>query len=230
MSKNNMGYMGNQIGKLGTAVGTIFRRQQIYRAHQKFVRNPQTSRQQMGRLRFSVLSGLSRAFAPGIALGLGTYARQRGGYYRPTFLGLNYGAVIVSNPEEVSVDYSALVIAAGSTPGVYFERADYQTPQQVSVPFSANVAAGGALESDLVYLFAFSPSLDTGILSVGTPRGTSSGTATITLPAQWSGESVHLYGFVRNSLTEPTWVDALQTSLLPGIASDSTYLGQGTVA
>lgn len=229
MSKNSMGYMGNQIGKLGTAVGSIFRRQQVYRAYQKFVRNPQTPSQQMGRLRFSVLSGLSRAFAPGIAIGLGNYARQRGGHYRPTFLRLNKDAVSANSSGEVVIDYGALIISAGSTPEVFFDRADYETPQKISVPFGANVAAGGALASDLVYLFAFCPTLNTGILSTGTPRGDSTATATITLPVQWSGESVHLYGFLRNSLTEPTWVDSLQTTLSPGIASYSSYLGEGTI-
>lgn len=227
MSKNYKGFMGEQIGKLGPAVGYKFRGQQAYRAYTKAVRNPRTPKQQMGRLKFSVLSGLSRAFAPGIAVGLGQYARQRGGYYRPTFCGLNWGAVTVNSAAEVNVVYSDFTIALGGTPVVYFERANYETPQKVIVPFNSNIGVGGALENDTVYLLAYSPTLNTSILSAGNTRA--SGEAEISLPAVWSGESIHLYGFVRNSLEKPTWIEALQTTLEPGASSDSTYLGQGTI-
>lgn len=227
MAKNYQGYMGEQIGKLGPAVGYKFRGQQTYRAYTKTARNPRTPKQQMGRLRFAVLSGLSRSYAPGIAFGLGTYARQRGGYYRPTFLRLNWGAVSFTPNEEVVIDYGSLLVAVGNTPSVYFDRANYETPQKITVPFGPNLDAGGALDSDTVYLFAYNPTLNSGILSKGDLR--SSRTATIDLPAAWSGENVHLYGFVRNSLSEPTWVEALQTTLEPGQASLSEYLGEGTI-
>lgn len=227
MSKNYKGFMGEQIGKLGPAVGYMFRGQQAYRAYTKAVRNPRTPKQQRGRIQFSELSVLSRAFAPGIAVGLGQYARQRGGYYRPTFCGLNWGAITVNAAGDASVDYSALMIALGGTPVVYFERANYETPQKVIVPFKSNMGVGGALENDTVYLLAYCPSLNTSILSAGNTRASEQ--AEISLPEAWSGESIHLYGFVRNSLGKPTWIDALQTTLEPGASSDSTYLGQGTI-
>lgn len=227
MSKNFQGYMGEQIGKLGPAVGYKFRGKQAYRAYTKNVRNPQTGNQTAVRLQFAVLSVLSRAFAPGIALGLGQYARQRGGYYRPTFSGLNWEAVSASAAGEVTVDHSSLIVAMGGTPVVYFGRANYETPQKVTVPFENNMGVGGALENDTVYLLAYSPTLGTSILSAGNTRA--SGQAEIALPAEWSGESIHLYGFVRNSLLKPTWVEALQTTLEPGVSSTSTYLGEGTI-
>lgn len=227
MSKNFQGYMGEQIGKLGPAVGYKFRGQQAYRAYTKSVRNPRTPEQQMNRMRFATLSELSRLFAPGIAIGLGQYARQRGGYYRPTFVGLNWKAVTANSPVEVVIDYGNIEIARGGTPGVFFDRANFETPSQVTVPFLGNSDTGGALDNDIVYLFAVNSALNSSKLSAGDLR--SSGNATITLPAAWSGESIYLYGFVKNSLEKPTWIEALQTTLEPGASSETSYLGEGTV-
>lgn len=227
MSKNTQGFMGVQIGKLGPAVGYIYRGQQAYRAYTKDIRNPRTEKQVISRLRFSELSRLSRAYAPAIALGLGRYARQRGGYYRPTFVKLNWDAVTANTRGEINVEYSALILATGSTVNVEYGAPSFGTPATVEVTFRPNSDTPGALDTDLVYIVAYNPGTGIAIASNGAPR--TSGTASLTVPTNWSGEQVHVYAFVRNSLTEPTWNEAIQTTVEPGIASDTVYLGEGTI-
>lgn len=225
MSKNAKGYMGVQVGKLGTAVGSIFRRRQVYRSYQPFVKNPRTPKQIAGRLKFSTLSQLSRSLAPIAAAGLGTYARTRNSYYRNEFIRINSAAVSVTTGGEINTDYSGLLVAEGNTPAVAFDRADATTPQKISVPFSRLTPA--SLDTDIVILAAYSPNLDMSIVSDGTPI--TSTTATLDLPTSFSGETVHLWGFVKNTLSEPTWNEALQTTLEPNIASYSTYIGSLTI-
>ena len=55
MSKNFKGYLGDQIGKLGTAVGRKWKRKMVYSAYQGKVKNPNTEEQQLVRARFALL-------------------------------------------------------------------------------------------------------------------------------------------------------------------------------
>ena len=56
MSKNSGGYMGVQVGKLGPAVGSMWKGRNIFRAYNPFVKNPRTEKQQLQRARFSVIA------------------------------------------------------------------------------------------------------------------------------------------------------------------------------
>ena len=83
MSKNAGGYMGIQIGKLGPAVGSMWKGKNVYRSYNPFVKTPHTPGQQEQRAslssrtgicyptsmaKFSDLSILARVFSPGGSL------------------------------------------------------------------------------------------------------------------------------------------------------------------
>lgn len=78
----------------------------------------------------------------------------------------------------------------------------------VVVPFEKNPRHLRADGDDLVYLFAWCPAMDEGVLS--TPVCRRSRRAEIALPGRWAGNEVHLYGFVKD---------------YAGRTSDSQYLG-----
>lgn len=212
MGKIEQGILDGFKGKVGTVVGFFWKGKPVMRGYKRFIHDRQSEAQMLVRLRFAVISGLSVAFKAAADLGFQLRAMSRGNTELNNFLQLNWNNVSANNEAEVSIDYGALVLALGSLPGVFFERANYDTPQQVQVAFAPNGAAGGASDNDKVYLFAYSPSLNNGVLSHGDSRD--SGRATLTLPAAWSGESIHLWGFVVGT---------------DGTPSHSTYLGEGTI-
>lgn len=212
MGKISQGILDGFKGKVGTVVGSFWKGKPVMRGYKRFIHDRHSDAQLIVRLRFAVLNGLGSAFKTAANLGFKLRAKQRANTELNNFVQLNWDAVTANTAAEVSVDYSSLLVAAGSLPGVYFGRASYETPQVVTVPFEANAAAGGASESDTVYLFAYSPTLANGILSTGNARSAAS--ATLNLPDAWSGESVHLWGFVVSKGGTPSY---------------STYLGEGTI-
>ncbi len=212
MGKIEQGILDGFKGKVGTVVGFFWKGKPVMRGYKRFIHDRHSDAQMLVRLRFAVLNELAVAFKAAADLGLRLRAKSRGNTELNNFVQLNWNNVTANREAEVSVEYGELLLSAGALPGVFFERASYETPQQVAVPFAGNSAAGGATESDRVYLFAYSPSLGSGLLSGGNRRSESQ--ATLTVPAAWSGESIHLWGFVVGT---------------EGHASYSTYLGQGTI-
>ena len=212
MAKINQGILDGFKGKVGTVVGFFWKGKPVMRGYKRFIHDHHSDAQLITRLRFSVISGLSVAFKPAADLGFHLRAKSRGNTELNNFVQVNWNAVTANSSAEVVVDYGSLVVAYGAVPGVFFERASYETPQQVEVPFAPNSAAGGTSDDDIVYLFAYNPLLGSGVLSAGVKRTDSK--AVLELPAAWSGENAHLWGFVVSP---------------GGTPSFSSYLGEGTV-
>ncbi|MBP3763499.1 MAG: hypothetical protein J6I49_06445 [Bacteroidales bacterium] len=216
--------MGTQRGKLGTAVGSIYRRRQVYRAYNPNVRNPQTLQQQTNRAKFSALSQVCRALSPVTSVGLRFQADRQNLHYRNVFMSLNYPAVQATTPEDVQVGYAALQVAAGGAVPVLFGTARFDTPGTVSATFAPQLEVGGANGDDRVYLAVFNPTNGTAV--VGKPVLRGSGTVSVAVPATWTGESVHVYGFACTPERE-TWNEATRSWMMPDMPSPSSYLGEG---
>ena len=77
----------------------------------------------------------------------------------------------------------------------------------------------GADPDDNVYLFAYCPDLNMGVLSAPVKRSATA--VTLSLPNQWDGQTVHLYGFARSS--------SANLAMGPDICSISNYCGTGEV-
>lgn len=225
MSKNSQGYMGIQIGKLGPAVGRIYRREQVYSAYQPHVRNPRTEAQQANRARFRRLMGLTRAFVPATALGLSAAAENAGLHYRNLFTKLNADAV--STAMEPEVRYGELVVAQGPAVGVMFSGVAAESGGKVVVAYDANMETPGARVSDEVYVFAYGEGLGYGVMSGGVARTV--GRVELELPSVWAGERMHVYGFVRTTNRQAEWDEALGRQRLPFEVSGSVYVGVAVV-
>ena len=216
MSKNFKGYMGDQIGKLGTAVGRKWKRKMVYASYQGRVRNPRTEQQLLVRARFSLLSQLSCALQDALRLGLKRYAYQRQETEHNSFVRLNYKAIGGSEPDELTVGYDELVVSQGALPNVQYGTPSFETPMQVTVPITApNTGVGHADDSDIVYLVAYCPGLQSGCVSDGSVHR-SDGSLMLSVPAAWQGQKVYVFGFAESASTYGT--------------SMSSYLGFGTIA
>lgn len=144
------------------------------------------------------------------------------------FIKKNYEAITLATPgEDPTVDYGALVVAEGNLPFVSFGAIDTSEESTVEVPFDTDSATyPGATENDQVYLFVYQPDTLTGIMSL--PASRSAGAVTLEVPKVWSGMKVHVYGFAVNP--EEHWDENLLATIPQGEASNSTYIGQATIA
>ena len=217
MSKNFKGYLGDQIGKLGTAVGRRWKRKMVYASYQGKVRNPRTEKQVEARLRFAALSKLASAFLGAIDKGFKKMSEMRQTTTGNCFVSMNYTAVTLDEGGMVDVRFSKLAVSDGSLPAVTFGTADFSEPETVSVPFQGNGDQPNTDPKDEVYLFAYQPDLNQGMLSAAALR--SQGTARMTVPSTWQGMQVHIYGFAVGDSDKKR-----------GVASESDYIGSGTIA
>lgn len=224
MSKNSQGYMGIQVGKLGPAVGRLYRREQVYAAYQPHVSNPRTEAQQANRFRFKALMRLTRGFVPVAAMGLKAAAERSELHYRNLFTRLN--ATAVSTSQEPVVSYGELVVSRGPAVPVAFGEAT-ASAGKITVVYAPNGDMPGAKMSDEVYVFVYHPTLGYGVLGGGMAR--SVGVVEVEMPERWVGATVHVYGLVRTTNMRPQWNEALQRQMLPHEVSDSTYVGEVVV-
>lgn len=226
MSKNYSGYMGPQIGKLGPAVGFKWKNKNVFRAYNPWPKNPNTQKQQDARQIFGAMASLSRLMSTAINFGFKFQADAEGTTTRGLFMKKNKGVITFPSGTK-TIDYSSVKVAEGTLSKPFFGTPDFDTPGQMVVSYESNVT-GPATKDDQIIIIAVNPSLDEAVVGKGT-RGTSSSSISVVMPSHWAGMEVHVYGFARATIEEPTFIEDYNGNIYPGQPSDSSYLGKGTV-
>ncbi|MBR1550177.1 MAG: hypothetical protein IJ634_06010 [Bacteroidales bacterium] len=217
MAKVNCGILDGFMGKVGTVVGSFWKGVPVMRAYNRHHRDAMTEQQILQRMRFKALAQLSSGFLDATVVGMHNVAVSRHMTESNVFTSMNAGAVTATDFDSLNVDFTSLVVAYGPLPQVGFGAANFDTPQQVSVTFKGNTECRYASADDDVYLFAYCPDAECGVLSAPVKR--SAGTLEVRVPADWNGLKVHLWGFALGAKTNQR---ANQTS-------DSTYIGSGNI-
>ena len=207
MAKQRFGINDGYRGAVGTVIGYMWRGRWCLRARPRVVRNPRTELQQAGRTVFGAASALAAGMSQALCRGLGDASRKAGMTARNLFISLNRRH-LRAGADGVAVDYPSLTLAAGPVAPVAFA-----TPvldgELLAVAFEADPLCGRACGDDTVYLFAWCPAAGAALLSAPAPRRSRS--VALSLPAEWQGLAVHLYGFVTDCA---------------GRASASAYVGE----
>lgn len=221
MSKNSMGYMGPQVGKLGTAVGFRWRGKDVYRAYQKLVSNPRTEGQQLVRAKFSLLSSLGSRFQSAIDLGYAKPAYSAGMTNNNMFMQENYSHVTGNTPETLEVSLPAIEVSKGNLPAVNVgQNLDVSTPSKVTVNLTSTQSTSPrASLADKIYAFAYCPAAREGRLSDGVANRSATAVSVENLPNSWSGLEVYVYVFVIGNGPKTA-----------GVASQTVYAGCNELA
>lgn len=215
MAKQQHGINDGYCGTVGTVIGYMWRGKWCLRSHPRKVHNPRTPLQQEGRTLFGIASSLAAGFSSALRLGLQQASLRQGMTSRNLFISFNRSAIHLVDGV-AGIDYPSLVVASGPVAPVAFGNLSIKAPAgsnldagvALSVPFERNPLHMLTDSTDEVYLYAWCPAANAGVLSQPVFRRTCQ--ATITLPSDWTGLEVHFYGFV---------VD------YAGRASASSYLG-----
>ena len=206
MAKQHYGINDGYRGTVGTVIGYQWRGKWCLRSRPRFVRNPRTPKQMAARGIFSSASRLASRMHSVLRLGMRGEALKMHRTECNHFMSLNapYFSLVDS---QLQVDYENLLVAVGPVAPVGFG-----TPTSdaslITIPFERNPLHLSSSSDDEVYLYAWCPELQQGILSI--PAYRRQRQVTISLPDNWVGLEVHLYGFVTD---------------YAGRASDSTYIG-----
>ena len=220
MGKMKMGILSDFRNKIGTVVGQRWRAgQYTTRAYVKDVRNPNTTKQQLQRAKFSTLGKIASEFQVACELGFRPLLGSKPTTAVAEFVRRNNGAVHANTVDSVTVDYADLIVAAGGLVNVRFGTPQFDTPLQVDVSFADNMGSGiHTALTDLVYLFVYCPDARCGILTDPVQRSEHSISAEV--PAYWNGMKVHVWGFTVSADSDKKYL---------GRVSDSMYIGTGNI-
>ena len=215
MAKQHYGINDGYHGAVGTVIGYQWRGRWCLRARPRQVRNPRTVAQQHNRHRFAQATCLASSMGEALRIGFHQVALEEHRTVYNHFLSVNNGcfATAAEQPQTLAVDYEHLVISEGPVALVGFLPPTLQSGVEgttVTVPFEKNPLHLRADSDDKVYLYAWCPALQQGVLSLPAYRRCRQ--ANVTLPDCWQGCEVHLYGFVQDYASR---------------ASDNIYLGCG---
>ena len=221
MSKNTQGYLGPQIGKLGPAVGFLWKGRNIYRSHNPFVHDPQTPAQQLIRAKFKLLAQVTRLLSPAINIGYAYKADSEHTTTRGIFTKLNWQHVSASSPDDADIDMTLLSLADGPLTPVAFGTPSI-SDLTLTVPIANSYSGiGCALDSDRVHLLVANRSKDMAILVSAARTDTQ---LQASLPDTFTGTQVELYGFVTTSVLQPTFIPAYNGNVYPKMSSISTHI------
>ena len=228
MANTNFNVLGNQRGKVGNVVGYVRKGKQYYRGYSDKVAESKSEDLQLAKMRFAALGRLAIQFRGAVKRGYQKLLASSTMSACNLFIKKNYEAVtLASLGSDPTVDYSTLVIAEGTLPPVSFKTIDVSEEATVKVPFDTDsMTYPGATENDQVFLFVYQPDTQMGIMSL--PASRSTGEILVEVPALWSGMKVHVYGFAVNPTEH--WDENLLSTIVKGEASNSTYVGQATIA
>lgn len=228
MAKTNFNVLGNQRGKVGNVVGYMRKGKQYYRGYTDHVAESKSEDLMLAKMRFAALGKLAIQFRGAVKRGYQKLLASSTMSACNLFVKKNYttvSAADINTPP--TVDYGGIVIAEGTLPPVSFGAINVEEEATVEVPFGTESSTyPGATENDQVYIFVYQPDTQMGIMSL--PASRSAGSIVAEVPAIWSGMKVYVYGFVANPTEH--WDENLLSTIAKGEASNSTFIGQATIA
>lgn len=212
------GYLSPIRNKLGNAVGRKWRTLDVLSVYNGRPRNPRSQAQQLVRTRFGVAANLAMSFDAAIKIGLKPICDGTPIPERSMFIKKNFEFIECDTPGAATVDYTSLIISEGSLAEPILANATFSNPLEVDVAQTDSTGAEGALATDIVRLFVYSPEATAGVMGNADDRST--GVLKCMVPAYMNGHRVHVWGFCYGaSGTENA-----------NKVSKSLYLGSGTIA
>ncbi len=184
--------MGPFIGRLGTAVGFLWKGRAVARAYVKEIRYPNTVRQQAERDWFVAMVRMAAAARPALLLGMRHTAADAQMTEGNRFVYRNKRCFSTQGGR-VEVDYHNLVIAEGPAAQVYFSGASVYSDNILTVSYESLATQTRARGSDEVYVWVYNAAERRGFLAA--PARRRDRQISLALPSGWQASDLHLYGF-----------------------------------
>lgn len=226
-------------GRVGNVVGAKLKGgEYVTRSYQPSVKNPNTLRQRVSRLRMSTASKIAAGLAPAIQAGFGKAAGSTHMYPRNMFVRdlvkLDANPVMTVVDEVATVNYEALKISERiGISSIPTATASYDTEHgRIAVDISPLAVVDVLPAGDMgVVAVAYNPEMGACVIGMTVTSPSNDSGVALKCPASWSGDSVYVYAFCKfvpeskNDVT--TDVDPWK---YPAETGETVYLGEVRVA
>lgn len=230
MAKTTKNILGDQQGKIGKVVGRVVNGVQIFSAYNRHISNPRTPKQLAARARFKAVMQLAKPFNGIVNIGLHLAASGKP-MTSPTNIFTKRNNRLMQYDATTGIatpDYEHLILSDGRTPGVTFSNASFSDSLSVKVSIASTSGSEfGAFDDDIVYIAVYCP--EKGESTIGTAMRSDTD-VTVTVPPEWVGLTVYVWGFVKSSLEEALFVERTGVRLHTGECSRTDYIATGVIS
>ncbi len=209
MGKISQGILGGFSGKVGTVIGGSWKGIDYMRSIPASVANPRTAAQVQQRTKFTTAIGFLQSMTSFLRVGFKNYAIKMTAFNAAMSYTLK-NAVFGEDPDFFIV-YPDALVSRGSLPGALNGAAASTVAGQIDITWTDNSGEGTALAGDLANVVVYNPTKEQAVTVIG-GNTRSSGAQSVTIPASFAGDEVHVYL-------------AFQTDNQSDV-SNSTYLGE----
>lgn len=225
-------------GRVGNVVGAKLKGgEYVTRSYQPSVKNPNTLRQRVSRLRMSTASKMAAGLAAAIQAGYGKAAGSTKMYPRNMFVrnivkfGANTPLRIVDETAEIQYADIQVSERIGISTIPSISPASFETAGQVSMTVTGqpvvDVLPAGKMGLVVV---VYSPEKEASIIDMVDAPTNGSTTVNVTMPASFSGETVHVYAFFKWIPESDNDVDTdAEPWKYPAETGATVYVGTGNV-
>lgn len=223
MAKYAAGYLSPIKNKLGNAVGRKWRNIDVLAVYQPNVKNPRTEAQMANRNKMALVSELGAQLRAAIRLGFKGVTDGTKTFPRAKFVSENIALMPTSGD---IVTFSSVKVSQGSCPVPIFQLASFNTPQTVVFTWDGSALNGYLPDAVIANIKVVAVVLNRDYKQslVSRPASFDRGNIAFTMPDAWNGLKVQTWGFAYYD-----GADNAEFGLTNKMASDSTFLGEGTI-
>lgn len=195
MARIKKGILGGVSGKVGNVVGGNWKGVDYLRSLPTEVRNSNSILQLSQRAKFRVLMEFLRPMKQLIRIGFKPDALRITAFNAAT--SYNYHHALAGDYEAgFEIAYSEVKLALGELETIAGLTAESTEAANLSLEWTNNSAAAGAASTDILYVAVYNPLKNHAVVRFNAAER-ADGTATIELPSNYSGDTVHVYtGFI----------------------------------
>jgi len=188
------GILGGFSGKVGTVIGASWKGIAYMRSLPQKVKNPRTEPQMMQRTKFAVALNFLKPMNGLLRTGWKLYSYRQS----PINAAMSYtiANAITGTYPDYAIDASKVFISRGSLTPAHNAAATAAAGRTVNFAWSDNSGSSVAKQTDKALLAVVNPAKSEAVFDAAGAERTA-GTQSLTLPADWVGETVEAYiGFI----------------------------------
>lgn len=220
MARISKGILGGVSGKVGNVVGGNWKGIDYLRILPASVANPKTPKQMDQRTKFMKVINFLQPLTDVIRIGFKAYATKMTAFNAA--MSYNFKHAITGSFPGYEIDYTKALISRGNLTGLHNPIASSDLAAQVSFSWDDNSGDGNALGTDKAMVVAINPVKEKATYVIEAASRVD-GSANLTVPATWSGDTVHCFICM-------TVLDALINNGNKKAISNSAYAGDVLVS
>ncbi len=209
----SQGILSGFNGRIGNVIGSTWKGRSVMKIRPASVSNPNTERQQQQRARFGLVGRFIQAHRNLIRIGFRAYTKDMTS--SNAAMSYNLANAIDGSYPDQYIDFSKVMLSMGSLATVSELSVVSEAAAAVTLTWTPNNQVGNAGDSDQLIVSLYDSDSGEVVYFPGCASRLDS-TATLTLPAEWSGRTAEVFAFLVSIVITSTDSESVSKTLYAG--------------